>query len=817
MTATKVSLSASRPAPFRLCLRRRQFRVLLVSVAIGVFLSGAAGALAADGHGLRPPEIAKFPLLWAEGVAAADFGAYRRLGFNCVLLSAKADYEDADWEGLDNAFDAAEKEGLWVVVELESSLASAPSGPGARTSPYDDSYLRSLRDWTTHTLLRYKARPNLLGWSAESGLEELVSFSEQDFTSFLASTAASGPLGYGPAPGIVETGGLMPDRKAMLDALYRFSAVRGVMQAQADFILQADGSHFLFSGQQQSFRSIAAVPQAYDFVISAVDRVPAATPSSVQPRPFALSALGLHLARGPGTRSGALAFLQIDAATPPQYLSARVKQAFLHGASGVGLSNWAPLRDSVPLQRAFRAALAEVQEQGLVGFRPQARTAVIYSPFPGCQTGVGAPDADNPTAQATQASSPFGYIAGWQWGEPADLLLAFASGTRFGTIDYVTEDDLSRLPLDRYRVILAPSALFISSTAANWLKDFVGQGGILVADLGFGAYQSGSFNRLPVGLDRTLFGITGLRVTRGGGCNLVFVSTEAFAPSLSAANATGWQGQPAFIGPVAEAFISPSTRPWALLRPLPPSLTPMTKAGLLVHPWGKGVAIFSTLHLWSQWPRLANSDAAFQKFHGDLLGPPAWAEAVSESFLPQGCEFLSSPTELAALNLSQEDRTIRIRLAPPIGYLFAGGVENLLGQQGRPHELEATLGRGQLLRLAGTSITADANAPVAIAIEKLTAKRIVLLVSPLGVTSPVSLSLAFRDGEYRVLPRSRHTLSLELNGQRQTRLLRADEKGRLDFRGQAGAGEIILEPLARPAPTSETNSSPLPRPPATTE
>lgn len=320
-----------------------------------------------------------------------------------------------------------------------------------------------------------------------------------------------------------------------------------------------------------------------------------------------------------------------------------------------------------------------------------------------------------------------------------------------------------------------------------------------MADLGFGAYQSGSFNRLPGGLDRAVFGITALRVIRASGANLIFTSKEAFAPSISPGEATGLQGEPAFIGPVAEAFLIPATRPWALLRPLPRSFGRMVKAGLLVHPWGKGAAVFATLHLWGQWPRLANSDPLFSKFHGDLMAPAAWAQALGEPLLPQLWEFLTSSTELGIMNLSEEERTIRIRLAAGPYPLFGPGVTNLLGPAGPPQELELAVGAGDALKVAPISITASVDSPAAIAVEELEADRVALKMTALRPGESTRLFLTFSDGEYQIRPWSRHTLNFQGSSQQQTWLLRADGNRRVIFSAQIPGGTITLKPASLPA------------------
>lgn len=735
-----------------------------------------------------PPQTPKFPLLWAQDVPTEDLEAYRQMGFNCLFLKARGDFEEQDWDDLDETVAAAQKNGLWLVIELETSLASTFREPKA--NPNDRQYVESLREWTSQTVQRYRSLPNLLGWSAESGLEGLLAYSQDDFNAFLKGLNRAGFPSLGSESGAVETVTPLVGRPAMLEGLYHSTATRATMQAQADFILEADSSHFLFSGQQRSFRSIAAVPGAYDFVISATGQFGSAPTAS---QSFAPAALGLELARGGNHGGETLALLDLSPQMAPPALESGVKEAFLHGARGVGISSWAALKNSSSFQEAFRSAIKEIGEAGMEDFRPEARVAVVYSPLAGGLGEDGGTGEGNNSSPGVDVRAP-GSASKSDWTEPGDFLLALAAGTRYGAVDLVTEDNLAGRSLEEYKVILAPSILYVSPATADWLEEFVARGGLLVADLGFSAFQSRSFRRLPAVFNRSVFGITALRVARVGSANLIFTGSEAFAPSIGAGEATGQQGEPAFIGPIGEASISPGTRTWALVGPLPRSFGRLTKSGLLVHPWGNGFGVFATLNLWGHWPRLAGSDPLFGKFHSALMGPASWAEALEQPFLPQDWRVIASATDLGVLNLSQERRSLRIGLAPGITTLFGPGVVNLLGPEGTPRALDLTLDGNALFRAVRTPITASSDGPVSLSIEELTTKRIVLRADPLGPATEVALSLTFPDGNYRILPRSRHTLSVEHGGERSTWLLRADANQTVTFSDRIRGGTITLQP-----------------------
>jgi hypothetical protein len=474
------------------------------------------------------------------------------------------------------------------------------------------------------------------------------------------------------------------------------------------------------------------------------------------------------------------------------------KQAFLHGARGVGLSNWEAIKRSTSLQDAFRSAVQEVKKERLDDFKPEGRIAIIYSPFPGQTSPTQAREAERTTGSEPKWSALSGYVPGWEWPEPTSLLLAFASGTKYGALDYVTESSLDTCPLDKYRVIIAPSTLYLSSSSANWLQEFVSQGGVLVADLGFGAYQSGTFNRLPGGLGRALFGINNLNVARAGGGNLIFARREAVALSIIPGEAAGRQGEPSFLGPMAEASIVPSTRVWATLRPFAAATKRWTRAGLLVHPWGKGMTVFATLQLWGQWAKSANSDPLFSKFHSDLIGPTSWALLRDEPFLPQDWEFLTSPIEIGIMNLADRERTIRIGLTSGIFSLFGEGVTNLVGPEGSPREFELAAKGGEAFKLAPTSITAFADIPTAITVAETTEKHVVLQIKTLGAVEGAVITLNFNDGLYQIAPGSRHILSFQGVGKEQTWLLQADSNRRVAFSAQVSSGRIILKPAPSP-------------------
>jgi hypothetical protein len=462
------------------------------------------------------------------------------------------------------------------------------------------------------------------------------------------------------------------------------------------------------------------------------------------------------------------------------------------------------------VQKQWREGLEWIKGQPAWRSRPRGSAAVLYEPY-----------ADGFSALEVPV---YGYIKGLSGREPTDLFHALSQGTRYGLPDYLTVADLADTDLSRYSAILAPMALSLPDDAQKRLERYVNEGGVLVADIGAGLAQSGSWQALPPRL-AALFGAPGLVEMKSLTGNLTVHRAHPAFPSLpTGATTTGdfegdvggrrtGTGAYAVNGWAGFTTVSEAALPFMRLTMSLGADRQPTFAGVVARDLGSGTALFATHRLWSSW---LPEHRLFQPFHADLwarrarvelLDAPFCALTVSVTENEDGSVFLYNPG--AALRL-------QVALYAAEHRLFEGAVcqfaAQLIGAEGlRTGGVLATVdapGAGSL-GLAATPITVRPYAGVTTAyVERNDAEAIVLALGgggsrPTGRLGELTLArgapqrvrLTVGAGRYAVHPGSRHRVVLrEASGTVDERLLTADPQGRLTIEATVGMARLEMAP-----------------------
>jgi|GEM_PF-1314699 len=738
-------------------------------------------------------------LFWADGLAQAeDLPAYKALGFNAVRVPVTS----AGGEALARAerlAEAAEQAGLFVLADLRpEGAAFETEGAGAPHSPLDVSYRAAVRRFVRAAAPRLLARKTLAGWVVSGVDAEAVHYSQSDFWSYLqvwhgglseinAAWGSAFPTALHITDAAIEkldagrTGGV---GRATLDlARYRQRVYADLLGLWADEIHEVDRSHAVLAGGVYNYRSAISVP-GEKFEGSVCGFFPGLCETDV----LTHNAQGIDIARR-GNHLAALPVLTTDLAVPASQVATWVAEAVVHGAAGVGFSNWETIRADPALQRAIGDAIGLTRGLGLCPSTPRARTAIVYQPY---------------AAGAVQAGLPlYGYARGLSDREPGRLFAALRRGTRFGPVDYLTERELLSVTPERYGVVLAPLAVYLPEGAQRAVARYVAQGGVFVADLGVGMYQSGGDITAPPPTLVRLFGLQAVvRVAEQGPVVNVLTKHERF-PSLQVGDSpseTFWSTPMAGF----TTFLTVATD-------VVPVLTSFYEArehggfcGLLMRASGKGWALYGTTRLWEEW---LPGNAVFEKVFGDLMGPGCTVAVKAPAGLTSACE-VAPYADGGLLIHNSGGSAAQVLVENPEGrvYRMPGGVQSV-----RPKE---TSGNSLLMVPAGRLMPAQAlpvsvtpvQVPAYVQVLEYSEKQIVLAVHggqsrvrpdaegrlavlPAGA---VEVDVTVKDGAYPVAPRSAHLVTGKplSKGKAWHKACKADAAGVVSFRC-ASAGSLI--------------------------
>lgn len=596
--------------------------IIVLLIALMSVTCGLTGSLAAQGAEeavpaapAQPPSktisaeksnnlvvVAGVPqvLLWARGLQnPEEVEAYAEARLNTLYVAVPRAEEQALAQA-EAILAVGEEVGLPAVIGLDSRAARIMLDDGREIAahPRAATYQRNVRLFINTVAPRLKGRGSVIGWVIEGLSPQSVVGTDEDFQNWLednyqdiASLNQSWHSGFRDFSEIAlltpaqvdapQTAGL---GRAMMDlGLYNYWLYRGLVELWANELRRADASRLLILGDQADFRSLATIPDTYSGIVTrAVQTTPAAQGGFT-------GIEAIDLARRTNTFA---AFAFADAQTlSSDTLYAWAGECLVHGAAGIAFDGWQKINRDTGLKSAL-ARLSELTASANVFPRtPRAQSAILYEPFSG---GPG-----------------YGFLPIATSQEPGALFAAFARGTRYGLVDYLTEDMLVSANLSRYGVIFAPLALTVSPNSQQALINYVTGGGVLVADWGIGLYQSGTLNAMPDSLS-ALFGAGFTLPVVRTPMNISVLSPDPLFPSLPfQAMTSGQQAGGAFAGLLGDVKVMGAAKRFMTMQAFG-TYAPT----ILLNQVGAGYAIFASAPLWENWRR---GDALFDGFHGDLI------------------------------------------------------------------------------------------------------------------------------------------------------------------------------------------------------
>jgi len=632
------------------------------------------------------------PLFWADGITRADeLEAYSATGLNTVVVrlfwqpSPDGSLNPDDLEPQRQFAQAAARRGLKIIYALPAAPATLDSG--FRVSAASKAYFEVWTTWITGAMDKLKDTPNLVGWALPDDPRDLPFTDELGWQKWLHENFASVGFingqwkaafptledaslqsveamisNYRGAPLPFEAGSneqmqalaqrasQKPDPSwlfhpaALALAHYKWDAYRALLSSWADVVTQNDASHPIFSGRLPDYAQLLSLPPSISVA------VPDLEPGVAEGDAVTHNPQAIAMARRGGRFKAIPTLLTHGSnAVPGQLIPALmprwIQAAQINGAGGVCFASWSDILADAALRDSVTRALSQPRNEDW-NLSPIATAAVVISPL-----------ADGHTLQIGMAlpSRPrglYGFGEDMVPGEPSDLAYALRWGTAFGSVDFLSVDDLAPdgSTLARYSTVLLPCALSLSLDQSSALSNYVRGGGVLVADMGAGALQAGgSVSALPPSL-ASLFGVAPLMSARHTSFNLQLLAPNPLLPTWSSLSGgrVGTQltrglgnSGAAFEGLTGYALPMSSTQMVAMgdqwLQPLPRNANGVRpprimRSGLLANTQN-GTAFYAPWLLWSTWRPGA---VGFDAFHGDLLARnAALAAAGAASLVPE--------------------------------------------------------------------------------------------------------------------------------------------------------------------------------------
>lgn len=662
------------------------------------------------------------PLFWADQITQIDdLDDYVRTGFNTVVVHVMwRPSEDGalvaeDWEPQRDFAEAAAKKGLYVIYSLPP--APLTQERAFRFSGDNEAYLTLWSTWAQSVIEVLSDTTNLIGWMLPDDPRSLPFIDDTGFRQWLTARGITpliinGLWGMqvedledltidatvkiveewrtsGTAPGAMTEEEMRAALQKMQQkpakqnfaihpaalalALYRWDAYRGLLDAWARVIKEADEKHLVFSGRLTDYAQLLSVPPRVDVSISEV-RPDIAEGDLPTHNPHQI-----NIARRGGSRAviPVLSTAGSDAVPEeniPHMFTSWSDAAVAHGASGLIVDSWEDLRGNTEIHRAVRETLrrltisprAEMWMQA-----PIATVAVVLTPLADGHT------MQPPPGMPGEPRGLYGFGNDLVTGEPSALAYSLRWGTSYGGVDFLSPDDFDGTgqAVARYSTILLPQALTVPGAMAHDLSSFVAGGGVIVADLGLGAADAGNITSTIPPTLASLFGVVPHMELRPLSCNLRTIRPHPLLPhwnsittSRGGAVLTGGDGPSgaAFTGPVGFAELLPQTSPLALAFEY---LVPLNerngnrnvifrRSWLTARAFGRGYAIYAPFRLWTHW---SPGYTGYDSFHGDLFiqRQPAVVDLEATSLVPLPragdgmtpfAEIANFPQQIAVLN-----------------------------------------------------------------------------------------------------------------------------------------------------------------------
>lgn len=574
---------------------------------------------------------------------AKELQEYKKWGFNSVWVDIY--YNDSQMEKKEALIRLATKEDLIPIICLH--LESPALGV---CSPLNQDYRGRTSEWVKTIVEKFKDIPKLV-WALGYDPAVAVKYSEEDFLSYLL-------MWYGSFPNLSQAWGtevnfpsevtldlvekLSADKekevprygvsRASLDlAVYKWWSLRDLLNLWLGELKGVDNNkeHWIITGMLRDYKSIVSVPLGYDGICVAL------YPGEVEMDILAHNPHGIAIARRGGLFTP-LTILKItkegEYKTTPFMLQQWINNAYIEGAGGIGFDSWANLKDLPELR--------EIVMKKRTPIKPVNRIAILYEPFL--------------EGYNLNGRGLYGFFKSTLLNQPSDLFYALRLGSIYGGFDFLSIEDLDKINIYQYKVILAPSAFLIPAEAKEILQSFVLLGGILVADIGFDCYEGGALSATTKFL-RDNFGIDGFfTITKGRGNFKINIEHPLF-PLLkknmeSNGNAKGFSVD----GCIGFVYVGAKTDILATLGSIVGAGGRMAVAGIMVKKVGLGWTIYSTFPLWRNW---LPYNKLFNEFHFSLFG---WGENsyLLDSLFPSMGRIVFLQDGVALLNLLPRKTTL---------------------------------------------------------------------------------------------------------------------------------------------------------------
>ncbi|MBV9866642.1 MAG: hypothetical protein JO316_14905 [Abitibacteriaceae bacterium] len=723
------------------------------------------------------------PLFWAQGITqVADLDSYAHTGFNTVVVrlswrpTPDGSLVPTDLDGPRAFANAAAQQGLHVIY----SLPPAPFGMerNFRVSADSEPYLMVWSAWVMGAMTSLKDTPNLIGWMLPDDPRALPYFDDKGFAKWLADNyadvgvinrqwAANFPTMDDVTIDAVEKlieqwrHAADPDNNeaqppknlkerlkeknqrpeqenfafhpaALALAHYKWEAYKALLSQWTAIMRKVDAGRLIFSGRLPDYAQLLSLPPDIDVSIPDIPPgVGEADTVTHNPQTIDIARRGGRFAALPVlSTAGSIALPEEDL---PRLIPTWADAALAHGASGLIFDSWQDLQDNAALHRAVTSTLERLQRSPFVELWTQpvtATAAVVLTPL-----------ADGYTRQGGSEALPdvrglYGFADDLVSGEPSDLVYALRWGTAFGSIDYLSPDELDGAtgsPLNHYSILLLPQALSVSGAMVQQLGQYADAGGVVLADLGAGAAQAeGKAITVPPDL-ANLFGLAPpgaapIANIKYLSFNLQSMLPHPLLPTWSRLAGgrpgtilTGGDGPngAAFAGPVAFPNPMPGTLPLALaeqtalpvgkkIRPNGPAL--LQRSMLTLKEIGHGYALFAPFQMWTFW---RPGQFGFDSFHGDLFQRgAAVVQLGASSLVPSPApdapelypEITNYPDAIALLNHNPAQRVMTPDSSPSANLPQVRANAQAKGMTPPPPQIASPVTGGQQTVLQTTGV-----------------------------------------------------------------------------------------------------------------
>lgn len=584
----------------------------------------------------QPPTVISKPLFWCYGADRLEDIPYaRRLGLNTFVVEMKAPATSEELARAKRTVLEAHEHGLGVIVALPLTLSELYT-----TSLSNSAYVKAASEYVRTVVGALREEPGIIGWATGDFLERDLKLSDAEFRDYLFSK-------YGSLERLREAWGVkvptlasitINDTPTLDDDLpfqagmpsvdladFQANQYGEMMRFWAKLVREAAGGQgLLFTGRVTLYRSIPAVPDEYDVVVVSMP------PELLERDRLTHNVQAVDIARRGGKRR-VIPCLRLFVPGEDRLLSLNqalcewMAQAAVHGAEGACFEAPPEVLGDPLVQQQWRQALAWAAQQPAWESRPQGAAALLYEPYADGFLALGVP--------------VYGYIKGLSNREPSDFINTFKQGTRYGLLDYLSLADLSTADLSRYGVLFAPLALDLPDDAQQRLTEYVSRGGVLVADIGAGFVQAGSWAAIPPGL-ASLFGVSGFAEMKSLAGNLTIHQPHWALPSLPSGLSTTGDFEGGVPGRKIGAYAVSS---WAGFTLMSKEIVPVARlamsvtedrqplfCGIIARDTGTGATLFATHRLWSNW---LPHHRLFVPFHADLWQRRARIELLDAPFV----------------------------------------------------------------------------------------------------------------------------------------------------------------------------------------